>query len=93
MKLSRRVEADLALTHVTTLEQEKGYEPEALLNFVALLGWSPQGGSGVEGSVGAGAEKSGQGQESDVLSLEEMIDQVSLVFLTLCLSPSVRSSC
>ncbi|ORY70761.1 hypothetical protein BCR35DRAFT_294367 [Leucosporidium creatinivorum] len=56
----------------------KGYEPEALLNFVALLGWSPQGGGGGASAEAGGAEKQLQGQETDVLSLEEMVEQFSL---------------
>lgn len=42
----------------------RGYEPEALLNFVALMGWSPQG-----------SETLGEGT-SEVMSPQELIDQV-----------------
>ncbi|KAK4056962.1 Glutamate--tRNA ligase mitochondrial [Microbotryomycetes sp. JL221] len=48
---------------------DKGYEPEALLNFVALLGWSPQG---------SNSEQNDPSNESDLLTLEELIQQFSL---------------
>ena len=55
-KLSKR-KFDLS---ISTLEEELGILPEALINFVALLGWSHSRGS-------------------DFLTLQELIDNVSLV--------------
>lgn len=59
---------------------KRGYEPEALLNFVALMGWSPQSVVGQQEAESVGEVKpSGQheGEENDVLDVEELIAQVS----------------
>ena len=66
--------------------QAKGYEPEALLNFVALLGWSPQSsaavvgeGTGEDGAPAPAVAEEGKDVEekdTDVLSMDEMIEQV-----------------
>ena len=40
-KLSKRDANELGIPVYVTDYQEAGYEPEALLNFLALLGWSP----------------------------------------------------
>lgn len=50
--------------------QAKGYEPEALLNFVALLGWSPQ--------AHTSETPDASPEDTDVLSMEELISQVSV---------------
>ncbi|BGP18601.1 hypothetical protein JCM10213_004234 [Rhodosporidiobolus nylandii] len=52
----------------------KGYEPEALLNFVALMGWSPQSSS----SQTPSASTTTQGQNDDVLTLPALIGAFSL---------------
>ncbi|SGY60983.1 BQ5605_C007g04512 [Microbotryum silenes-dioicae] len=49
---------------------DKGYEPEALLNFVALMGWSPQ--------ATTSTNVDASGQEGHVLTMEEMIKRFSL---------------
>jgi len=48
--------------------KEKGYLPEALTNFMALLGWSAQGGSAVGGNS----------KHEDIFTLEELIKEFSL---------------
>ncbi|SCZ89337.1 BZ3500_MvSof-1268-A1-R1_Chr1-1g01115 [Microbotryum saponariae] len=52
---------------------DKGYEPEALLNFVALMGWSPQ--------ATTSTNVDASGQEGHVLTMEEMIKRVRLFSL------------
>ncbi|SCV71445.1 BQ2448_3033 [Microbotryum intermedium] len=49
---------------------EKGYEPEALLNFVALMGWSPQ--------ATTSTNVDASGEEGHVLTMDEMIQRFSL---------------
>ncbi|GAA6003957.1 hypothetical protein JCM10207_006485 [Rhodosporidiobolus poonsookiae] len=57
----------------------KGYEPEALLNFVALMGWSPQSSSS-QPSSSSSSDSSfpPPGQNDDVLSLPDLIAAFSL---------------
>jgi glutamyl-tRNA synthetase len=55
-KLSKRDANELGIPVYVTDYQEAGYEPAALLNFLALLGWSPgteQELFGLDGMVGA----------------------------------------
>lgn len=67
-KLSKR-QSDVAVEDYI----QKGYLPEAILNFVCLLGWNP-------GT--SRAEPSGTGQrpgtEKEIFSLKELIDQFSI---------------
>ncbi|GAA6029180.1 hypothetical protein JCM8097_001639 [Rhodosporidiobolus ruineniae] len=65
----------------------KGYEPEALLNFVALMGWSPQSSSSTPSTADspssaapsdASSSTTGHGQSDDVLSLPALIAAFSL---------------
>ncbi len=55
-KLSKRHGALPVLSY-----REKGYLPQALINFLALLGWSPQAGEG--------------GDDSDVLEMTELLER------------------
>ncbi len=55
----------------------RGYEPEALLNFVALLGWSPQGAQRDEGGAPATDGKASS-EGSDVLPMDKLIELVRL---------------
>ncbi|KAM0790655.1 hypothetical protein ACM66B_004515 [Microbotryomycetes sp. NB124-2] len=48
---------------------DRGYEPEALLNFVALLGWSPQAST---------SQQHHPSDESDFLTLDQLVQQFSL---------------
>jgi len=48
--------------------KEQGYLPEALINFMALLGWSPQGGSASGGNP----------KDEEILSLDQLIKEFSL---------------
>ncbi|GAA5967042.1 hypothetical protein JCM3765_003687 [Sporobolomyces pararoseus] len=51
---------------------EKGYEPDALLNFVALLGWSPQSQSSTTPTP------TPESQATDLLSVSQLIEKFSL---------------
>ncbi|GAA5897486.1 glutamate--tRNA ligase MSE1 [Sporobolomyces salmoneus] len=64
---------------------EKGFEPEALLNFVALLGWSPQHSvtshsTTLTTTANETTEtgKEDNSQASDLLSIRELIEKFSL---------------
>ena len=48
--------------------REQGYLPEALINFMALLGWSPQGGSASGGNP----------RDEEILSMDQLIQKFSL---------------
>ncbi|GAA5876938.1 hypothetical protein JCM8547_006315 [Rhodosporidiobolus lusitaniae] len=73
-KLSKRA-GDVRVEDYIT----KGYEPEALLNFVALMGWSPQSSSSQPTSPSSSSSSdTPQGQNDDVLSLPALISSFSL---------------
>lgn len=70
--------------------QNRGYEPEALLNFVALMGWSRQ----AHVSVDTPAPQ--DGDTSEVLTMQDLIDNVRRISASLSryninLLPSSRS--
>ncbi len=50
--------------------KERGYLPEALINFMALLGWSPQS--------GISPQRGGNSKHEDIFTLEELIKEFSL---------------
>lgn len=54
-----------------------GYLPEALLNFLALLGWHP-GGGGAIGSEVVGSGVVGGGSTKEIFSMDELIQKFSL---------------
>ncbi|GAA5974988.1 hypothetical protein JCM11641_006792 [Rhodosporidiobolus odoratus] len=57
----------------------KGYEPEALLNFIALMGWSPQSSSAQPAASEASASSPPPAaQNEDVLTLPALISAFSL---------------
>lgn len=58
--------------------QEQGYLPEAIINFMALLGWSAQGPSGRSGSARERNETSGNPKHEDIFSLKQLIKNFSL---------------
>lgn len=62
----------------------RGYEPEALLNFVALLGWSPQGAQRGEHGAPAAEGSAGQNEGSDVLPMADLVKLVSACGRVLC---------
>ncbi|GAA5898429.1 hypothetical protein JCM6882_007773 [Rhodosporidiobolus microsporus] len=79
-KLSKR-------TGDVSVEQyiDKGYEPEALLNFVALMGWSPQSSASQPSSPAPESASSASssasppaGQNDDILPLPALIAAFSL---------------
>ncbi|KAK4052420.1 Glutamate--tRNA ligase mitochondrial [Microbotryomycetes sp. JL201] len=51
---------------------DRGYEPEALLNFVALLGWSPQATT---------SQQHHSSDESDFLTLDQLIQQATNLYV------------
>jgi len=69
-KLSKRT-GDVAVEKYI----EKGYEPSALLNFVALLGWSPQHTTTINNEEG---ESQATATATDLLPLNRLIEQFSL---------------
>jgi glutamyl-tRNA synthetase len=60
-KLSKRKHGDIA---ALTSYEKKGYLPAAVINFISLLGWSPQTG--------------GQSEASDIFSITDLIKNFSL---------------
>ncbi|BFZ55919.1 Glutamate--tRNA ligase mitochondrial [Savitreella phatthalungensis] len=59
----------------------RGYLPEAILNYLALLGWNAGGSSGGVGSSGEVKEVQGIA-ETEVMSLEEMVQRFDLSSIT-----------
>ncbi|GAA5995845.1 hypothetical protein JCM5350_008201 [Sporobolomyces pararoseus] len=57
---------------------EKGYEPDALLNFVALLGWSPQSISSLSEKEKEKGDNNDNSQATDLLSISQLIERFSL---------------
>lgn len=57
---------------------EKGYEPDALLNFVALLGWSPQSSSSLPEKEKEKGDNNDNSQAIDLLSVSQLIEKFSL---------------
>lgn len=60
-------------------QQTRGYEPEALLNFVALMGWSPQSsGSDTPSPAAADSAPPSDVANEEVLPLPALIEAFSL---------------
>jgi glutamyl-tRNA synthetase len=70
-KLSKRKHASIASLSELI---KKGYLPEAIINFVALLGWSPQ--ASIKSTGSSGASKDGSNEE--ILSLSQLEEKFSL---------------
>ncbi|GMK56711.1 hypothetical protein CspeluHIS016_0305510 [Cutaneotrichosporon spelunceum] len=60
---------------------EKGYEPEAMLNFLALLGWDYHGARREEGEASSAKSKDGKELE-EVFSLPELVDAFDIGGIT-----------
>ncbi|BEJ10951.1 hypothetical protein CspHIS471_0103730 [Cutaneotrichosporon sp. HIS471] len=60
---------------------EKGYEPEAMLNFLALLGWDYHGARRHEKEVGVTKPKDGK-ELDEVFSLPELVDAFDIGGIT-----------
>jgi glutamyl-tRNA synthetase len=59
--------------------ERRGYVPEAMVNFLALLGWSPgRGSSGVAGGPGGTPGGSGELKNQEVFSRDELVRAFSL---------------
>jgi len=56
----------------------KGYLPEALINYIALLGWSAQGPLGRSGSAHEHNEMSGNHRQEEIFSLKQLIKEFSM---------------
>jgi len=72
-KLSKR-QGDVAVEDYLA----KGYLPEALINFMALLGWSAQGPLGRSGSAHERNEMSGNPRKEEIFSLKRLIKEFSI---------------
>lgn len=58
--------------------QNQGYLPEAMVNFMVLLGWSAQGPWGQSGSAHERSEMSGNPHADELFTLDQLIQKFSL---------------